>query len=43
MRSHFSDLLEAMHDASEREAVEETRRKAAQLRERFSIGEVVNF
>ncbi len=37
MRNHFSDLLEAMHDASEREAVEATKRKASQLRERFSV------
>ena len=38
MRLHFSDLLEAMHNASEREAVEATKRKASELRERFSIG-----
>jgi len=40
MRSHFSDLLEAMHDASEREAVEATKQKVSQLRERFTIGEL---
>lgn len=39
MRSHFSDLLEAMHEASEKEAVEETKRKVTQLRQRFTIGE----
>jgi len=42
MRSHFTDLLEAMHDASEREAVEETKRKVTQLRQRFTIGEEVS-
>lgn len=42
MRRHFSDLLEAMHNASEREAVEATKRKASKLRERFSIGEAMN-
>ncbi len=42
MRKHFSDLLEAMHNASEKEAVEETKRKVSKLRERFTIGEVVN-
>ena len=42
MRSHFSDLLEAMHNASEREAVEATKRKASQLRKRFTIGDTVN-
>ncbi len=41
MRAHFSDLLEAMHDASEKEAVEETKRKASQLRERFTIGDAL--
>ncbi len=41
MRAHFSDLLEAMHDASEREAVEATKRKVSQLRERFTIGEAL--
>lgn len=41
MRNHFSDLLEAMHDASEKEAVEETKRKVSQLRERFTIGEAI--
>lgn len=40
MRSHFTDLLEAMHATSEREAVEATKRKASQMRERFSIGEL---
>ena len=39
MRSHFSDLLEAMHEASEREAVEETKRKVSKMRQRFTIGE----
>ena len=39
MRSHFSDLLEAMHEASEREAVEATKLKVTQMRERFTIVE----
>ena len=40
MRNHFSDLLEAMHNASEREAVEATKQKVSQLRERFTIGDL---
>ena len=37
MKMHFSDLMEAMHKASEKEAVEATKRRASQLRQRFSI------
>jgi len=40
MRSHFSDLLRAMHDASELEAVEAAKLKVSQMRERFSIKEL---
>ena len=42
MRHHFSALLEAMHAVSEREAVEETRRRVNKMRERFTIGETAN-
>ena len=38
MRNHFTDLLEAMHAASERQAVEAAQQKINQMRERFSIG-----
>lgn len=40
MRSHFTDLLKAMHDASEQQAVEAAKRKISQMRERFSISEL---
>jgi len=42
MRSHFTDLLEAMHIASERQAVEEAQQKITQMRERFSVGALDN-
>jgi len=38
MRSHFKDLLEALHDVSELQAVEAAKQKVSQMRERFSIG-----
>jgi len=37
MRSHFSDLLEAMHDVSELKAVEAAKLKGTEMRKRFSI------
>lgn len=40
MRSHFSDLLNAMHDASEQQAVEAAKLKVSQMRERFSISDL---
>ena len=40
MRSHFSDLLEAMHAATERQAVADAKLKVSQMRERFSVGEL---
>lgn len=40
MQSHFSELLEAMHDMSELEAVEAAKRKVSQMRKRFSISEL---
>lgn len=40
MREHFADLLEAMHDASEQEAVEAAKLKVSRMRERFSIDEL---
>lgn len=40
MKLHFSDLLETMHNVSEREAFEETKRRATKLRARFSISEL---
>ena len=40
MRDHFSDLLEAMHAASEQEAVEAAKLKVSQMRKRFDIGEL---
>ena len=40
MREHFSDLLEAMHTASEQEAVEAAKRKVSRMRERFKIAEL---
>ena len=42
MRGHFTDLLEAMHIASEQQAVEETQQKITQMRERFSVGALDN-
>ena len=42
MRSHFKDLLEAMHAATEREAVEAAKQKVLQMRERFSVGALAN-
>ncbi len=36
MRKHFSRAVNAMHDASERQAVEEVKRQLSQTRERFS-------
>ncbi len=40
MRSHFSDLLKSMHDASELQAVEEAKRKIQEIRQRFPISEL---
>lgn len=40
MREHFSDLLEAMHAATEQEAVEAAKKKISKMRERFQIGEL---
>ena len=40
MREHFSDLLEAMHTASEQEAVEAAKLKVSKMRHRFKIAEV---
>jgi len=40
MRSHFSDLLKSMHDASELQAVEEAKRKIEEIRQRFPISEL---
>ncbi len=40
MRGHFSDLLEAMHAASERQAVADAQLKVSQMRERFSLGDL---
>jgi DNA-binding FadR family transcriptional regulator len=37
MRRHFSRLVEAMHDATEAEAVEEVRKKVLDRRQRFSL------
>ena len=37
MRSHFSRMVEAMHDATEAEAVEEVRKKVLDRRNRFSL------
>lgn len=42
MREHFSDLLEAMHAASEQEAVEAAKLKISRMRERFSISELAS-
>ncbi len=42
MRSHFSDLLKSMHDASELQAVEEAKRKIEEIRQRFPISELSN-
>jgi len=42
MRAHFTDLLEAMHIASERQAVEAAQQKIIQMRERFSVGALGN-
>lgn len=40
MREHFSDLLEAMHAATEQEAVEAAKLKISKMRKRFSIDEL---
>ncbi|RBP49718.1 FadR/GntR family transcriptional regulator [Arenicella xantha] len=40
MRGHFSDLLEAMHDVSESQAVEAAKLKVSQMRKRFSVSEL---
>ena len=42
MRGHFKDLLQAMHDETERQAVEEAQKKVSDMRERFSLGVLVN-
>lgn len=39
MREHFTDLLEAMHDVIEQEAVEAAKLKISKMRKRFTIGE----
>ena len=38
MRGHFKDLLAAMHEETERQAVEAAQKKVSQMRERFSLG-----
>lgn len=40
MREHFSDLLEAMHTATEHEAVEAAKKKVSKMRARFQIDEL---
>jgi len=42
MRSHFSDLLEAMHAQTEKQAVADAKLKASKMRERFSVGELAS-
>ena len=42
MRGHFKDLLQAMHEATERQAVEDAQKKVSEMRERFSLGVLVN-
>jgi DNA-binding FadR family transcriptional regulator len=37
MRGHFSRMIDALHDATEAQAVEEVRRKVSERRERFSL------
>ncbi len=37
MRNHFSRMIDALHDATEAEAVEEVRRKVSERRQRFSL------
>ena len=37
MRNHFSRMVEALHDATEAEAVAEVRRKISERRQRFSL------
>lgn len=41
MKNHFSRTLSALHDTNEEYAVSEVRRKATQMRERFSIDRMV--
>lgn len=38
MRSHFKDLLMAMHEETERQAVEAAQKKVSEMRQRFSLG-----
>lgn len=38
MRYHFKDLLEALHNVSELQAVQAAKQKVSQMRERFTIG-----
>ncbi len=40
MQAHFSDLLEAMHATTEREAVEAAKQKVSKMRARFQIAEL---
>ena len=38
MRNHFKDLLMAMHEETERQAVEAAQKKVSEMRQRFSLG-----
>ena len=40
MREHFSDLLEAMHDVIEQEAVEAAKLKISNMRKRFTLDDL---
>jgi DNA-binding FadR family transcriptional regulator len=42
MRKHFARAVEAMHEASELEAVQEVKRRLSQARERFSTDRLIN-
>ncbi len=42
MRKHFRDLLQAMHEETERQAVEAAQKKVSEMRERFSLGGLVS-
>ncbi|TQV78738.1 FadR family transcriptional regulator [Exilibacterium tricleocarpae] len=42
MRNHFSRLIEALHDATEAQAVEEMHRKVSERRQRFSLNRLEN-
>jgi len=42
MREHFTDLLEAMHEAIEQEAVEAAKLKISNMRKRFTIDDIAS-